>query len=305
MSGRVSGSQMTLKTTPGKAAAMPADALADFDIDDADLPSAIADQALTSGGFPYDKRMKRKRYNKALNDLQVELVKVLSWLQHSGERLVMVFEGRDAAGKGGTIKVVRQFLNPRHARIVALPKPSDRERREWYFQRYVAHLPTAGEMVLFDRSWYNRAVVEPVMGFCKPEQTDRFLTEAPDFEHMLVREGIHLVKFWLNIGRETQFKRFHDRQHDPLKIWKISPIDRKAVTMWDDFTAARDRMLRETHSDHAPWTIVRFNDKRRGRLSAIRHVLNKLPYAGKDKAAIGEIDDTIIGDGPGFLNSGD
>ena len=284
---------------------MPADALANFEIDNPDLPAAIADQALTSGGYPYDKRMKRKHYNKALYDLQVELVKVLSWLQDSGERLVMVFEGRDAAGKGGTIKVVRQYLNPRHARIVALPKPSDRERGEWYFQRYVSHLPTAGEMVLFDRSWYNRAVVEPVMGFCKPDETDQFMTEAPDFEHMLVREGIHLVKFWLNIGRQTQFKRFHDRQHDPLKIWKISPVDRKAITMWDDFTAARDRMLRETHSEHAPWTIVRFNDKRRGRLNAIRHVLNTLPYAGKDEAAIGAIDDKIIGQGPGFLKSGD
>jgi polyphosphate kinase 2 len=284
---------------------MPADALANFKIDDPDLPAAIADQALTSGGYPYDKRMKRKHYNKALYDLQVELVKVLSWLQDSGERLVMVFEGRDAAGKGGTIKVVRQYLNPRHARIVALPKPSDRERGEWYFQRYVSHLPTAGEMVLFDRSWYNRAVVEPVMGFCKPAQTDQFMAEAPDFEHMLVREGIHLVKFWLNIGRETQFKRFHDRQHDPLKIWKISPVDRKAITMWDDFTAARDRMLRKSHSVHAPWTIVRFNDKRRGRLNAIRHVLNTLPYAGKDEAAICEIDDTIIGQGSDFLKSGD
>ena len=284
---------------------MPADALAKFDIDDPDLSAAIADQALASGDYPYDKRMKRKHYNKALYDLQVELVKVLSWLQDSGERLVMVFEGRDAAGKGGTIKVVRQYLNPRHARIVALPKPSDRERGEWYFQRYVAHLPTAGEMVLFDRSWYNRGVVEPVMGFCKPEQTEQFLAEAPDFEHMLVREGIHLVKFWLNIGREMQFKRFHDRQHDPLKIWKISPVDRKAITMWDDFTAARDRMLRDTHKKHAPWTIVRFNDKRRGRLNAIRHVLNKLPYAGKDEAAIGEIDDKIIGGGPAFLKTGD
>jgi len=284
---------------------MPADALAKFDIDDPQLPPEIADQALTSGGYPYDKRMKRKHYNKAVYDLQVELVKVLSWLQDSGERLVMVFEGRDAAGKGGTIKVVRQFLNPRYARIVALPKPSDRERGEWYFQRYVAQLPTAGEMVLFDRSWYNRGVVEPVMGFCEPEQTDQFMAEAPDFERLLVRDGIHLVKFWLNIGREMQFKRFHDRQHDPLKIWKISPVDRKAISMWDDFTAARDRMLKQTHSKHAPWTIVRFNDKRRGRLNAIRHVLGKLPYAGKDEAAIGAIDDKIIGQGPNFLKTGD
>ncbi len=284
---------------------MPIDALAKFDIDNPDLPAAIADQALTSGNYPYDSRKKRKHYDKALYDLQVELVKVLSWLQDSGERLVIVFEGRDAAGKGGTIKRFRQYLNPRHARIVALPKPSDRERGEWYFQRYVHHLPTAGEMVLFDRSWYNRGVVEPVMGFCKPEQTDQFMAEAPEFEHMLVREGIHLVKFWLNIGREMQIKRFHDRQHDPLKIWKISPVDRKAVTMWDEFTAARDHMVRETDSDHAPWTIVRFNDKRRGRLNAIRHVLNTLPYAGKNEAAIGKIDDKIVGQGPDFLKEGD
>ena len=189
--------------------------------------------------------------------------------------------------------------------MVALGTPTEREKSSWYFQRYVPHLPAAGEMVLFDRSWYNRGVVEPVMGFCKPEKTGQFLAEAPEFEHMLVREGIHLVKFWLNIGREMQFKRFHDRRHDPLKIWKISSVDRKAITMWDDFTAARDRMLKATHSKHAPWTIVRFNDKRRGRLNAIRHVLHKLPYAGKEEAAIGEIDDKIIGRGPDFLKTGD
>lgn len=284
---------------------MPEDALANFDIDNPHLAAAIADQALTSGGYPYDKRMKRKSYDKALHGLQVELAKVLSWLQDNGERLVIVFEGRDAAGKGGTIKRVRQYLNQRHARIVALPKPSDRERREWYFQRYVAHLPTAGEMVLFDRSWYNRGVVEPVMGFCKPEQTDQFLAEAPEFEHMLVREGIHLVKFWLNIGREMQLQRFHDRQHDPLRFWKISSVDREAINLWDEYTAARDRMLNETHSVHAPWTIVRFNDKRRGRLSTIRHMLDVLPYTGKDKAAIGKIDTTLVGQGPDFIKPGE
>ncbi|MCB1493050.1 MAG: polyphosphate kinase 2, partial [Rhodobiaceae bacterium] len=210
----------------------------------------------------------------------------------------------DAAGKGGTIFRFRQYMSPRAARIVALPKPTDRERGEWYYQRYIDHFPTEGELALFDRSWYNRAVVEPIMGFCTPEQTDKFLSETPAFEKMLVRDGVKLFKFWLNIGREMQLLRFHERRHDPLKVWKISPVDLKAVDKWDDYTAARDRMIAETHTEMAPWTIVRANDKRRLRVNAIRHALTHLDYEGKDEKAIGTIDDKIVGQGPGFLSPG-
>ena len=275
---------------------------ADFDLDSPVLQPAIADSAMTSGNYPYKKRLKRSRYEERLLGLQAELVKVLAWLQQADERLVVLFEGRDAAGKGGTIRVVRQYLNPRHARIVALPKPSDRERGQWYFQRYADNLPTVGEMVLFDRSWYNRGVVEPVMGFCSREQTETFLAEAPHFEHMLKRDGIRLFKFWLNIGQEMQLKRFHDRRHDPLKSWKISPVDLKSIAMWDDFSHARDRMITATHTAESPWTIVRSNDKRRARLNVIRHVLANIPYAGKDETAIGEIDPNVLGQGSNLLD---
>jgi len=275
---------------------------ADFDLDSPVLQPAIADSAMTSGNYPYEKRLKRSRYEERLLGLQAELVKVLAWLQQADERLVVLFEGRDAAGKGGTIRVVRQYLNPRHARIVALPKPSDRERGQWYFQRYADNLPTVGEMVLFDRSWYNRGVVEPVMGFCSREQTETFLAEAPHFEHMLKRDGIRLFKFWLNIGQEMQLKRFHDRRHDPLKSWKISPVDLKSIAMWDDFSHARDRMITATHTAESPWTIVRSNDKRRARLNVIRHLLANIPYAGKDEAAIGEIDPNVLGQGSNLLD---
>jgi polyphosphate kinase 2 len=276
--------------------------LSKFDLDDPVLPEAVAESAMQSGDFPYERRMKKSKYEDQLLALQIELVKLLAWVQDQDERLVVVFEGRDAAGKGGTIHRVRQFLNPRHARIVALPKPTDRERGEWYFQRYVDNFPTTGEMILFDRSWYNRGVVEPVMGFCTPEQTDRFLAEAPHFEHMLKRDGIRLFKFWLNIGREMQLKRFHDRRHDPLKSWKISPVDLKAIEKWDAFTQARDRMIEATHTEEAPWTVVRANDKRRARIEVIRHLLANTPYIGKDKSAIGEADPKIIGQGPDFLD---
>ena len=275
---------------------------AEFDLDDPVLHEAVAENAMTSGDYPYAKRLKREKYEERLLALQTELVKLLAWVQDQDERLVVVFEGRDAAGKGGTIGRVRQYLNPRHARTVALPKPSDRERGQWYFQRYADNLPTTGEIILFDRSWYNRGVVEPVMGFCTPEQTEAFLSEAPHFEHMLQRDGIRLFKFWLNIGQEMQLKRFHDRRHDPLKSWKISPVDLKAVAMWDDFTQARDRMIAATHTDESPCTIVRSNDKRRARLNAIRHLLTNIPYAGRSKKAIGEIDPEIIGQGPDFLD---
>jgi len=276
-----------------------------FDLDDPDLPKQISKQAFSSGGYPHDKKMRRSDYDERLRPLQIELVKLQKWARQEGRRIIMVFEGRDAAGKGGAIKAFTENMNPRYARIVALSKPSDTERGQWYFQRYINHFPTDGEIVLFDRSWYNRAGVESVMGFCKPGEVEDFLDEVPHFEGMLHREGILLVKFWLNIGREMQLKRFHDRRHDPLKIWKLSPIDLAALEKWDDYTKARDRMLKHTHSANAPWTIVRTNDKKRGRLNAIRHVLGQVDYDDKDRDAIGDIDTRVLGQGPGFLSGGD
>ncbi|MCZ7498245.1 polyphosphate kinase 2 [Agrobacterium deltaense] len=275
--------------------------LRSFDIDDPVLPDWVEEKKLSAGNFPYDKKMKREDYDSTLEALQVELVKVQFWLQATGKRVMAVFEGRDAAGKGGAIFATRAYLNPRYARVVALTKPTETERGQWYFQRYISHFPTAGEFVLFDRSWYNRAGVEPVMGFCTPEEHKRFLKETPRLEKMLVHEDVHLFKFWLDIGRETQIERFHDRRHSPLKCWKLSDMDIAALTKWDDYTQKRDEMLEKTHTDAAPWTVVRANDKRRARVNLIRHILLALDYEGKDKKAIGEIDDKILGSGPDFL----
>jgi polyphosphate kinase len=271
-----------------------------FDIDDPDLPEWIEENAFTSGGYPFSKPLKRSAYEKTLRRLQVELVKLQTHLQTTGERVVLVFEGRDAAGKGGTIKNYLAYLNPRHNRIVALTKPTDTERTQWYFQRYVAMLPSAGEQVLFDRSWYNRAGVEPVMGFCTPEQTELFLNEVPGFERMLVNDGIAMFKFWLSVGREMQLKRFHRRRHDPLRAWKLSPIDLKALTRWDDYSKARDTMLARTDTKFAPWQVVRANDKRRARINVIRCVLNAMEYEGRDRGKIGETDGEIVTGGARF-----
>jgi polyphosphate kinase 2 len=272
----------------------------EFDIEDPKLPDWIEKHKLTAGGYPYDKKMKREEYEETLERLQVELVKAQAWMQKSGARVLALFEGRDAAGKGGTIFVLRQYMNPRTARNVALTRPSETESGQWYFQRYVTHFPTAGEFVTFDRSWYNRAGVEPVMGFCTPGQHVRFLDEVPHFERMIRNDGIHFFKFWLDIGRETQLDRFHDRRHSPLKRWKFSPIDIAGITKWDDYTEARDEMMKRTHSRDAPWVVIRANDKRRARLAAIRHVLLSLPYEGRDAGVVGEQDDRIIG-GPDLL----
>jgi polyphosphate kinase 2 len=272
-----------------------------FDIDDPQLPDWVDERALASGGFPFEDKMNKDKYEKQLKKLQVELVKVQFWLQATGKRMMALFEGRDAAGKGGTIFSIRSYLNPRSARIVAMTKPTETEAGQWYFQRYIASLPTSGEIVLYDRSWYNRAIVEPVMGFCTPAQYDLFMKSVPDFERMLVDDGIHLFKFWLDIGQEMQLKRFHDRRHDPLKIWKLSPMDIAALPRWDQYTEMRDRMLDKTHTSDAPWTIVHANDKRRARINVIRHILLSLDYEGKDVDAIGEIDDKILGSGPKFL----
>lgn len=272
-----------------------------FDIDNPDLPDWVEDEAFSSGDYPYDKKLKWKQYEETIEALQVELVKVQSWLGSSDSRIISVFEGRDAAGKGGSINAVKQYMNHRTVRTVALPKPTDRERGEWYYQRYVDHFPSTGEMVLFDRSWYNRAGVEPVMGFCTPDQHANFLEQTPAFEKMIADEGIYFFKFWLNIGREMQLKRFHDRRHNPLKVWKLSPMDIASLNKWDDYTKKRDLMLATTHSEHAPWTVVKTNDKRRARINIIRHILSTLPYEGKDEDVIGEIDDKVLGHGPSFV----
>jgi polyphosphate kinase len=266
-----------------------------FDIDDPDLPDWVLANALVADGYPHQRKLDKKKYAKALELLQIELVKVQAWLQDSGHRVIAIFEGRDAAGKGGAIATTREYMNPRSARIVALPKPTERERGQWYYQRYVDHFPSSGEFVLFDRSWYNRAGVEPVMGFCTPEEHEHFLEETPHFERMLVANGIHFFKFWLDIGRETQLKRFHDRRHTPLKAWKLSPMDVASLTRWDDYSRMRDLMFAHTDRDHAPWTVILANDKRRARLNLIRHILWTLPYAGKDIEAIGAVDETIAG----------
>jgi polyphosphate kinase 2 len=273
-----------------------------FNIDDPNLPPAIKKAALGSGGFPYDKKLERETYGEELTRLQVELVKLLAWQQQTGRRSVLLFEGRDAAGKGGSINAVREHINPRQARIVALARPSDREAGQWYFQRYAAELPAATEMVLFDRSWYNRGVVEPVMGFCTPEQASQFLADAPTFERMTTESGTRLFKFWLEIGREMQLVRFHERRHNTLKTWKISPVDLAAISRWDEFTTARDRMIAATHTKHSPWIIVKSNDKRRAHLNLIRHLLRSIDYDGRDLKAIGEVDEMILGLGPKVLD---
>lgn len=245
--------------------------------------------------YPYDGRMDKTRYKRELYALQIELAKLQAWARATGARAAVVFEGRDAAGKGGTIKRFRENLNPRVARLVALPKPSDREATQWYFQRYVPHLPAAGEIVLFDRSWYNRGVVEKVMGFCTDAERETFFRQVLDFEALLVEEGVVLVKIWLTVGRAEQLRRFLAREADPLKHWKLSRIDVEGLSLWDDYTAAIAETLTRSHSDIAPWTVIRSDDKRRARLEAIRAVLERLDYTGRDPEAIGAGDPKVRG----------
>ena len=256
-----------------------------------------------SGGYPYHERLKAKAYKEALVRLQLELIKLQDHIQNHGERLVVLFEGRDASGKGSCISRFLGRLNPRHARSIALSKPTDAERGEWYFQRYVCHLPTTGDIVLFDRSWYNRAGVERVMGFCTEEQTSAFLRDAPDFEALLVRDGIRLFKLFLVIGREMQLKRFHERRHDPFKKWKITDIDLAAIRKWDDYSEAQHDIFRFAHMAISPWTVIRANDQRRARLEAIRVVLAATPYDGRDEEAVGKPDPLIVGSGPEFFQA--
>ena len=275
--------------------------LARFDIDEPKLPKAIDEAALGSGGYPYDAKLKREPYEAELARLQIELLKLQAHVQKTGTRILVLFEGRDAAGKGGCIGRFMEHLNPRHARAVALTKPTEAERGQWYFQRYVAQLPTRGDIVLFDRSWYNRAGVERVMGFCTPEQLADFLRDAPELEELLVKDGIRVFKLFLSIGREMQLQRFHERRHDPLKRWKLTDIDLAAIAKWDDYTAAITEMFRFTHTATTPWTVIRANDQRRARLEAIRTVLNAVPYEGKDEKLAHAPDPKIVGCGEGFF----
>jgi polyphosphate kinase 2 len=226
------------------------------------------------------------RYENELELLQVELVKLQRWIQENGKRLAIVFEGRDAAGKGGTIRRFIEHLNPRAMRVVALPKPTEEERGQWYFQRYMKQLPNAGEIVFFDRSWYNRGIVEPVNGFCTRGEYERFMQHVPEFEHMLVEDGVILVKFWFSISREVQVARFESRRKNPLKQWKLSPLDGRAQELWDSYTIYKERVFSRTHTSFSPWIIVKANDKRLARLESIRYVLSLIDYTGKDKARV-------------------
>lgn len=247
------------------------------------------------GGYPYKNLLSRRNYELDKYRLQVELLKLQAWVKETGQKVVILFEGRDAAGKGGSIKRFMEHLNPRGARIVALDKPNEVERGQWYFQRYVQHLPTAGEIVMFDRSWYNRAGVERVMGFCSEDEYLEFIRQAPDFERMLVRSNVHLIKFWFSVSREEQRRRFKERDKHPLKQWKLSPIDLASLDKWDAYTKAKEGMFSHTDTADAPWTVIKSNCKKRARLSAMRYVLHKLPYTGKDLSGIGALDPLVVG----------
>ncbi len=264
-----------------------------------DQTGANPDQELApgwrDGGYPYKNLMTRRNYERQKYRLQVELLKLQAWVKETGQKVVILFEGRDAAGKGGTIKRFMEHLNPRGARVVALEKPSETERGQWYFQRYIQHLPTAGEIVLFDRSWYNRAGVERVMGFCSDAEYQEFMRQAPEFERMMARNGIHLIKFWFSVSRQEQRRRFKERRVHPLKQWKLSPIDLASLDKWDDYTKAKEAMFFYTDTADAPWTVIKSDCKKRARLNAMRYILHRLPYTNKDPERIGPLDPLIVG----------
>ena len=247
------------------------------------------------GVYPYKTKIRGSLYDQHKEELQVELLKVQNWVKLTGEKIVVLFEGRDAAGKGGTIKRFMEHLNPRAARVVALEKPTDHERGQWYFQRYIKHLPTRGEMVFFDRSWYNRAGVERVMGFCDSLEYLEFMRQAPDVERMLVRSGIRLFKYWFSVTHEEQLRRFEARTHDPLKQWKLSPIDEESRDKWDEYTEAKEAMFFYTDTPDAPWTIIKSDDKKRARLNCMQHFLSALDYPDKDKRVVHGPDPLIVG----------
>jgi len=260
---------------------------------------AAADAELAEGwregGYPYKNLLSRKTYERQKYQQQVELLKLQAWVKETGARVVILFEGRDAAGKGGTIKRFMEHLNPRGARVVALEKPSDVERGQWYFQRYVEHLPTAGEIVLFDRSWYNRAGVERVMGFCTEDEYTEFMRQCPEFERNLVRSGIHLIKFWFSVSRKEQRRRFKERKSHPLKHWKLSPIDMASLDKWEEYTRAKEAMFFYTDTADSPWTVIKSDCKKRARLNAMRYVLHRLPYPSKDAEQVGAVDPLLVG----------
>ncbi|MBL9012024.1 MAG: polyphosphate kinase 2 [Alphaproteobacteria bacterium] len=248
-----------------------------------------------TGSYPYRNLLSRKSYEQQKYLLQVELLKLQAWVKTTGQRVVVLFEGRDAAGKGGAIKRFMEHLNPRGARVVALEKPSEVERGQWYFQRYIQHLPTRGEIVMFDRSWYNRSGVERVMGFCSETEYDEFLRQTPEFERQLVRSGVYLFKFWFSVSQAEQRRRFKERKLHPLKQWKLSPIDMASLDRWDDYTRAKEAMFLHTDTSDAPWTVIKSDCKKRARLNAMRFVLGRLPYENRDLATMGAIDPLIVG----------
>jgi len=261
-------------------------------------PKSVASAQITGfdqGVYPYPTKMDRETYEAEKAALQVELLKVQHWVQETKQKIVVLFEGRDAAGKGGTIKRFMEHLNPRGARVVALNKPNDEERGQWFFQRYIKHLPTEGEIVLYDRSWYNRAGVERVMGFCEPNEYLEFMRQTPELERMLTRSGIKLFKYWFSVTRDEQRARFQSRETDPLKQWKLSPIDRASLDKWDDYTEAKEAMFFYTDTADAPWTVVLSNGKKRARLNCMRHFLATLDYPGKDHDVVSEPDRKIVG----------
>jgi polyphosphate kinase len=261
----------------------------------ADNPDELLADDWRDGGYPYRHLMRRSSYEDQKYALQVELLKLQAWVKETRQRVVILFEGRDAAGKGGTIKRFMEHLNPRGARVVALDKPTESERGQWYFQRYVQHLPTAGEIVLFDRSWYNRAGVERVMGFCSEQEYQEFMRQAPEFERHLVRSGVYLIKFWFSVSQQEQRRRFKEREVHPLKQWKLSPVDLASLDKWDDYTRAKEAMFFETDTAEAPWTVIKSDCKKRARLNALRYVLHKLPYSNKSIETIGRLDPLIVG----------
>ena len=248
-----------------------------------------------SGSYPYKRKMSRKTYEKQKAELQVELLKLQAYVRESGERILCLFEGRDAAGKGGTIKRFMEHLNPRGAHVVALEKPTIEENGQWYFQRYVKHLPTRGEIIMFDRSWYNRAGVERVMNFCTPTEYMEFMRQAPDMERMLVNDGIRLFKFWFSVSQKEQRRRFESRRVDPLKQWKLSPIDMQSLNKWEDYTEAKKAMFFYTDTAHAPWTVVKSDDKKRARINCMRHFLSQVPYPNKNLKIASAPDPLIVG----------
>ena len=269
-------------------------------------PTVLLDQEVTdqfeASDYPYDTKISRREYEKTKKELQIELLKMQNWIRETGQRVVILFEGRDAAGKGGTIKRIMEHLNPRGSRVVALEKPTEQEKGQWYFQRYINHLPTAGEIVLFDRSWYNRAGVEKVMNFCSPAEYLEFMRQTPDLERMLTRSGIKVFKFWFSVSRDEQFRRFQARRVDPLKQWKLSPIDLASLDKWDSYTEAKESMFFYTDTADAPWTVIKSDDKKRARLNAMRHLLNRMPYPNKSEEVDLHPDPLIVSNAQGQID---